>query len=95
MSFLSEMICYCFGFLLKISSGTAKKMGDDTAEMMGLMTLNPIDHIDMIGLVFLLFFYFGWGKYVPINPFNIQDPHRKIKLIATYLSDSFAYLPLI
>jgi len=71
---------------------TAKKMGDDTAEMMGLMTLNPIDHIDLIGLVFLLFFYFGWGKYVPINPFNIHDPNRKLKLIVTYLSDSFAYL---
>lgn len=71
---------------------TAKKMGDDTAEMMGLMTLNPVDHIDLVGLVFLVFFYFGWGKYVPINPFNIHEPNRKWKLIATYLSDSCAYL---
>lgn len=71
---------------------TARKMGDDTAQMMGLMTLNPLDHVDMIGLVFLLLFYFGWGKYIPINPFNIQDPHRRIKLIITYLSDSVAYL---
>jgi hypothetical protein len=71
---------------------TSKKMGDDTAEMMGLMTLNPIDHIDFIGLVFLLFFYFGWGKYVPINPFNIQEPHRRIKLILAYLSDAIAHL---
>lgn len=71
---------------------TARKMGDDTAQMMGLMTLNPLDHVDMIGLVFLLLFYFGWGKYVPINPFNIQDPNRRIKLMLTYLSDSVAHL---
>lgn len=70
----------------------AKKMGDDTGEMLGLMTLNPIAHIDIIGLVFLLLFYFGWGKYVPINPLNIQEPHRRMKLIIAYLSDSFAYL---
>ena len=68
-----------------------KKLGDNTAEYAGLLTLNPIAHIDMIGILFLMLFYFGWGRYVPINPFNIYGPWRNIKLLCAYLSDTFAY----
>ncbi|MBI5509185.1 MAG: site-2 protease family protein [Deltaproteobacteria bacterium] len=55
---------------------TAKKLGDDTAEMMGRLTLNPLAHIDVIGTVLLPImmlmwgggFFFGWAKPVPVNP---------------------------
>ena len=70
----------------------AKSVGDDTGELLGFLTLNPLMHIDMIGIVFLLFFYFGWGRFVPINPHNISQPHRYLKLVAAYFSDSFAYI---
>ena len=69
----------------------AKKMGDPTAENMGFLTLNPLVHIDPIGILFLIFFYFGWGRHVPINPFNIISPSRTIKLIFAYLSDTIAH----
>lgn len=49
---------------------TAHRLGDDTAERMGRLTLNPIAHIDPIGtlLLPLLGIPFGWAKPVPVNP---------------------------
>ncbi len=49
---------------------TAWKLGDDTAERLGRLTLNPIAHMDPIGtlLLPLLGVPFGWAKPVPINP---------------------------
>lgn len=49
---------------------TAWKLGDDTAKMLGRVSLNPLDHIDPIGtlLLPLLGIPFGWANPVPINP---------------------------
>lgn len=49
---------------------SASKLGDDTAERQGRLTLNPIAHIDPIGtlLLPLLGIPFGWAKPVPVNP---------------------------
>ncbi len=55
---------------------SARKLGDDTAKMMGRLTLNPMAHIDLLGTVILPIFFtlwgggffFGWAKPVPINP---------------------------
>ncbi len=68
----------------------AKKMGDDTGERLGFLTLNPLMHIDPVGIFFLLIFYFGWGRMVPINPLNIHAPLRSIKLGLAYFSDTIA-----
>jgi len=46
----------------------AKKFGDDTAERMGRLTLNPIAHIDPIGLLMVATIGFGFAKPVPTNP---------------------------
>ena len=50
----------------------ASKLGDQTARLMGRLTLNPIKHIDPIGtivvpIVMLMFtpFMLGWAKPVP------------------------------
>lgn len=67
----------------------AHKMGDDTGIRLGYLSCNPMHHIDPIGLFFLFMFYFGWGRMVPINPLLISEPHRALKLIVAYLSDSF------
>jgi Zn-dependent protease len=55
---------------------TAKRFGDDTAERMGRLTLNPIAHIDLIGLIVMIAsqFRFGWAKPVPVNPMNLRNP---------------------
>ena len=55
---------------------TAKRFGDDTAERMGRLTLNPIAHIDLMGLIVMIAsqFRFGWAKPVPVNPMNLRNP---------------------
>ena len=63
----------------------AYKCGDDTARIMGRMTINPIVHIDPIGTVLIplaIFFFvpdiyiFGWAKPVPVNPSNYGNRKR-------------------
>jgi Zn-dependent protease len=64
---------------------TAKKLGDDTAQMMGRLTLNPLAHIDLVGTIILPVvllvwgggFFFGWAKPVPVNPARFN---RKISM---------------
>ncbi len=48
----------------------AYRLGDDTAEQQGRMTLNPFAHVDLVGTVLLplLGVPFGWAKPVPIDP---------------------------
>ena len=40
---------------------SAKKFGDDTAERMGRLTLNPIAHIDLLGLLVMVASQFRFG----------------------------------
>lgn len=70
----------------------AQKMGDDTPADHGFLTLNPFVHTDLIGAFLFLGFGIGWGRYFPIDPFNITKPHRTLKVIVAYLSDSFVRL---
>src|SRR5437867_2736516 len=57
---------------------TARRLGDDTAEQLGRLTLNPLAHIDPIGTIalpILLSFgplFFGWAKPVPHNPLRFS-----------------------
>ncbi|MBT3094437.1 MAG: site-2 protease family protein [Candidatus Thiodiazotropha endolucinida] len=67
----------------------AKRLGDNTAYMLGRVTLNPIKHIDLVGTVlvplgaFLLTgFIFGWAKPVPVNWNNLHQPKRDMGLVA-------------
>lgn len=67
----------------------ASKFGDQTAKMLGRLSLNPIKHIDPIGtivvpLVLLAFggFIFGWAKPVPISPRNFKHPRPMMATVA-------------
>lgn len=68
----------------------AKKYGDNTASMLGRLTLNPIKHIDLVGtiiipgLLLLTFtgFVFGWAKPVPVDPRNFKNPRRGMAIVA-------------
>jgi Zn-dependent protease len=48
---------------------SASRLGDDTAERAGRLTLNPLPHIDPIGTILfpLLGMPIGWAKPVPVN----------------------------
>lgn len=61
---------------------TADRMGDPTARLAGRVTFNPIAHLDPIGTLMLLLFRFGWGKPVPIDPFNLRNPRRDAAIIS-------------
>lgn len=60
----------------------ADYLGDPTARLEGRKTLNPLAHLDPIGTIMLLFFKFGWGKPVPVDPFNFQNPRRDQALVS-------------
>lgn len=68
----------------------ARIFGDQTAWMLGRVTLNPVKHIDPIGTVlvpgalFLLHapFLFGWAKPVPVNFGNLRHPKRDMVWVA-------------
>ena len=50
----------------------ALRLGDATAKMLGRVSLNPIRHLDLFGSLAFFFIGFGWGKPVPINPYNMR-----------------------
>ena len=67
----------------------ASKLGDQTAKMMGRLTLNPIKHMDPVGTVLLPLvmiiltpYAFGWAKPVPVNWRNLRHPKRDMALVA-------------
>lgn len=61
------------------------KFGDDTARLLGRITLNPTAHIDPIGTLLIPivgfivsqmginFFLIGWGKPTPVNPLRWRN----------------------
>jgi Zn-dependent protease len=61
----------------------AKRFGDNTAYMMGRVSLNPVRHIDPMGTIaiplIMLFatggsFAFGYAKPVPVNFSQLRNP---------------------
>ena len=69
----------------------ARRLGDNTAYMLGRLTLNPMKHIDPIGTILmpvLLYFatsgafLFGYAKPVPVNFSNLRHPKRDMVWVA-------------
>ncbi|TFZ02501.1 site-2 protease family protein [Ramlibacter henchirensis] len=69
----------------------ARHFGDNTAYMLGRVTLNPVKHIDPIGTIampLLLYFatsgafLFGYAKPVPVNFGHLRHPRRDSILVA-------------
>ncbi len=61
----------------------AKRFGDNTAYVLGRVSLNPARHIDPFGTVifplltlFLGGMLFGWAKPVPVNQGQLREPRR-------------------
>ncbi|MEY3381456.1 MAG: hypothetical protein RL468_2054 [Pseudomonadota bacterium] len=69
----------------------ARRFGDDTAWMMGRITLNPMKHIDPVGTILmplLLYFatagafLFGYAKPVPVRFDRLHHPKRDMVWVA-------------
>ncbi len=61
----------------------ARTQGDNTAAMLGRLTLNPIPHLDPMGSVLVPGLLaavgapiLGWAKPVPVNPRNFRNYKR-------------------
>jgi len=69
----------------------ARYFGDNTAWMLGRVTLNPVKHIDPVGTILmplLLYFatsgtfLFGYAKPVPVQFGNLRNPKRDMIWVA-------------
>lgn len=77
------LLLFCLSFHEAAHALIADKLGDNTARLLGRITLNPIPHMDLLGTVFLPLMalitgapLIGWGKPVPVNPYHFKDPRR-------------------
>lgn len=51
----------------------AHRMGDDTARLLGRLSLNPLVHMDPFGTLLLVLAGFGYGKPVPFNESRLRS----------------------
>src|ERR671933_2677607 len=88
---VGQLIIYIVVLLLAISAHEAAhawmsyKFGDDTAYLLGRVTLNPVRHTDPIGTLLIPIVGFiaasagasipliGWGKPTPVNPLTWRN----------------------
>src|SRR5215212_634799 len=88
---VGQLIIYIVVLLLAISAHEAAhawmshKFGDDTAYLLGRVTLNPVAHTDPIGTLLIPIIGFigagagvfvpliGWGKPTPVNPLRWRN----------------------
>ena len=69
----------------------AQRLGDNTASMMGRVTLNPMAHIDPVGTILLPLllyfstggaFLFGYAKPVPVRFDRLRHPKKDMVWVA-------------
>ncbi|HVF54919.1 MAG TPA: site-2 protease family protein [Pyrinomonadaceae bacterium] len=88
---VGQLIIYIVVLLLAISAHEAAhawmsyRFGDDTAYLLGRVTLNPVAHTDPIGTLLIPIISFiaastgtvipliGWGKPTPVNPLRWRN----------------------
>lgn len=63
-------------------AAVADYLGDPTPRSQGRLSLNPLKHLDPIGTIMLFLVHFGWGKPVPIDPYNFRHPKRDEILVS-------------
>lgn len=86
--FIPFLFALCFHELAH--GWVARLRGDNTAERMGRLTMNPIAHMDMVGtlvlpilaIVFSSPIFFGWAKPVPVDSRNLKNPRVDMFWIA-------------
>ncbi len=82
LQYLFSNPSFLFGWIIALIIGLsihefahafiAHKLGDDTAKNAGRVTLNPLAHMDPIGTLMIFMAGFGWGKPVPVNPYQLK-----------------------
>jgi len=70
---------------------TATRLGDDTARLLGRLSLNPMAHLDPFGSLLIVLAGFGYGKPVPFNESRLRN---SLGVSAVALAGPFANLVL-
>ncbi len=91
---VGQLIIYIVVLLFAVSAHEAahawmsSRFGDDTARLLGRVTLNPVSHTDPIGTLLIPIIGFisssqgvllpliGWGKPTPVNPLRWRDKDK-------------------
>ena len=58
----------------------AKFEGDNTAQQLGRLTINPIKHIDPSGLIMVILIGIGYAKPVPVDPRQFRSTFSYLKV---------------
>ncbi len=72
------LLAICTAIVLhEVSHGYAALInGDDTAKMLGRLSLNPIKHFNWLGFFMMLLVGFGYANPVPVNPVKFKNFQR-------------------
>ena len=95
LTLIQKVVIYAIPIIFAITvhevahGWVASKLGDQTAKLMGRLTLNPIKHIDPLGTVILPIILmaigsiiFGWAKPVPVDWRNLRRPRQDMAWVA-------------
>jgi len=104
IAFLSYIITITFAGWFE--SWMAKKVGDDTPEQLGFLTLNPLEHFNVFGFAAVLWSTFyasllpfqfipGWGRYIPLLPDTMRGKNLKLRAFIEFMGRSVAHLILL
>jgi len=79
VNFLITMLVLVFSISVHefAHAWAALQLGDRTAYYQGRVTLHPAAHLDPVGTLMIVIssisgFGIGWGKPVPVNPYNLK-----------------------
>jgi Zn-dependent protease len=100
VSIIGHLVIYLIVLLFAISAHEAAhawmsyRFGDDTAYLLGRVTLNPAKHTDPVGTLLIPIVGFiaanagvtipliGWGKPTPVNPLRWRDKDKANVLVS-------------
>ena len=109
MDNLFTSIIYFVGLIIALTfhefshAFVADKFGDPTPRSYGRVSLNPLRHLDPLGTLMLFVAHFGWGKPVPIDPYNLTKREEILValagpgsnlLLALLISLVFRFIPI-
>jgi Zn-dependent protease len=85
---LFQSIIFFTGLIIAITihefshAFVADYFGDPTPRSYGRVSLNPLRHLDPLGTLMLFVVHFGWGKPVPIDPYNLSKREELLVALA-------------
>ena len=91
--YLLTVLVFSLTFHEASHAWTALKLGDDTPQKMGRVSLNPLHHLDPVGSLMMLFVGVGWGKPVQIDATKLK-PNAKIGMALVAVAGPISNLVL-